>query len=160
MKSALLVLLLLLTGLSATQVDLPTELKAWNSLSYIGSAKNAEELIDAPLKLNFPSLIGLLPTPKIQYIVRPVNEGGTVSYGGLFQITIKESGLYRIMLANASWIDVIKDAKGIQSVAHSHGPEHSGIRKMVDYTLEAGTYTIQLSAGADTTSAILITKLK
>lgn len=159
MKSLLLVLLLL-TGLSAAEAVLPPELKGWKSLSYVGSAKNAEELSGAALTLNSASLVGLLPTPKIQYVARPVNEGGSVSYGGMFRITLKESGLYRVILANASWIEMVKDGKGSQSVAHSHGPENSGIRKMVDYTLEAGTYTLQLSAGADTTSAVLITKLK
>lgn len=159
MKNVLLVLLLL-TGLSAAEAVLPPELQGWKTLSYIGSAKNAEDLAGATLTLNSASLVGLLPTPKIQYVARPVNEGGTVSYGGLFQITIKERGVYRIVLANASWIDMIKDGKGAQSVAHSHGPEHSGIRKMVDYTLDEGTYTLQLSAGADTTSAVLIAKLK
>lgn len=159
MKSVLLVLLLL-TGLSAAETVLPPELQGWKTLSYIGSAKNAEDLAGATLTLNSASLVGLLPTPKIQYVARPVNEGGTVSYGGLFQITIKECGVYRVVLANASWIDMIKDGKGVQSVAHSHGPEHSGIRKMVDYTLDEGTYTLQLSAGADTTSAVLIAKLK
>lgn len=159
MKSALLVLLLL-TGLSAAEVVLPPEVKAWKTLSFLNAAKSSNELSDASLELDHASLIGLLPTPKIQYVARPVNEGGTVSYGGMFRITLKESGLYRVVLANASWIEMIKGDKGAQSVAHSHGPENSGIRKMVDYNLEAGIYTLQLSAGADTTSAVLITKIK
>lgn len=159
MKSVVLVLFFL-TGLFAKEVLLPTELTAWKTLSFVGAAKSSNELSDASLELDHASLIGLLPTPKIQYVNQPVNEGGSVSYGGMFQITLKESGLYRIVLANASWIEMVKNGKGAQSVAHSHGPDNSGIRKMVDYNLEAGTYTLQLSAGADTTSAVLITKLK
>lgn len=159
MKNGLLILLLA-TSLFAKEAVLPSELSAWKALSYVGSAKNPQELPNATLTLNTASLVGLLPTPKIQYVARPTNEGGSVSYGGMFQITLKESGLYRVVLANASWIEMVKDAKGSQSVAHSHGPDYSGIRKMVDYALEAGTYTLQLSAGADTTSAILVTKLK
>lgn len=159
MKTTLFILAIT-ASLLAKESVLPTELSAWKSLSYVSSANNAGDLAESKLTLNSASLVGLLPTPKIQYIARPVNEGGSISYGGMFQITIKEPGLYRVILANASWIEMVKDAKGAQSVAHSHGPEHSGIRKMVDYNLEAGTYTLQLSAGADTTSAILITKLK
>lgn len=159
MKSALLVLFLL-TGLFAQEAVLPTELLAWKSLSFVRAAKSSDELANATLAINKASLVSLHPTPKVQYVARPVNEGGTVSYGGLFQITLKESGLFRVVLANASWIDLIKDSKGAQSVAHAHGPDHSGIRKMVDYNLEAGTYTLQLSAGADSTSAVLITKIK
>ncbi len=158
MKSVLVVLFLL-TGLFANEALLPTELTAWKSLSYVSAAKSANELSNASLVLNNASLVGLHPTPKIQYVTRPTNEGGTVSYGGLFQITIKERGLYRVVLANASWIEMVKDGKSAQSVAHAQGSKNSGIRKMVDYYLDEGTYTLQLSAGADTTSAVLVIKL-
>lgn len=159
MKSIVFVLFLL-TGLFAKEAVLPTEMTAWKTLSFVNAAKSANELSDASLMLNHASLVGLHPTPKIQYVTRPTNEGGTVSYGGLFQITIKERGLYRVALANASWIDVVKDGKSAQSIAHAQGSENSGIRKMVDYNLDEGFYTLQLSAGADTKSAVLITKLK
>jgi hypothetical protein len=159
MKSVVLVVLLL-SGLFAQEAPLPSELKSWKSLAYVGAAKNGSEIPAAALELDKASLISLHPTPKIQYVTRPTNEGGTVSYGGLFQITLKERGLYRVVLANASWIDLIKDGKPAQSVAHAQGSENSGIRKMVDYNLDEGTYTLQLSAGADTKSAVLVTKLK
>jgi hypothetical protein len=159
MKSALLVLLLV-TGLFAKEAILPTELLAWKSLLFVNTAKSKNELSDASLTLNKASYVGLINTPKIQYVTRPTNEGGTVSYGGLFQIEIKESGTYRVVLGNASWIDLLKDGKPAQSVAHAQGPENSGIRKMVDYPLETGIYTLQLSAGADSTTAVLITKIK
>lgn len=156
----LLFVLALATSLFAKEAVLPPELSAWKSLSYVGSAKNTSELSDATLTLNTASVVGLLPTPKIEYVARPTNEGGSVSYGGIFQITLKEKGLYRVVLANASWIEMVKDGKSAQSVAHAQGAKDSGIRKMVDYNLDAGTYTLQLSAGADTTSAVLITKIK
>lgn len=159
MKSALIALMLA-TSLFAKEAVLPPELTSWKNLSYVGSAKNSAELSNAVLTVNKASFVGLINTPKIAYVTRPTNEGGTVSYGGLFQIDIKESGIYRVALGNASWIDLVKDEKPAKSVAHAQGPENSGIRKMVDYTLEAGTYTLQLSAGADSTSAVLITKVK
>jgi hypothetical protein len=151
---------LLILSLFAQEANLPSELTPWKNLSYVSSAKNSGELSNAVLIINKASFVGLINTPKIEYVTRPTNEGGTVSYGGLFQIDIKESGIYRVALGNASWIDLIKDGKAAHSVAHAQGAENSGIRKMVDYTLEAGTYTLQLSAGADSTSAVLITKVK
>lgn len=156
----LLSLGLLCFSLIAKEAILPNELLPWKSLTYVNSAKNAEELSNAVLTLNKASFVGLINTPKIEYVTRPTNEGGTVSYGGLFQIVITENGTYRVSLGNASWIDLIKAGKSATSVAHAHGPENSGIRKMVDYPLEAGTYTLQLSAGGDSTSAVLITKIK
>jgi hypothetical protein len=153
-------LLLLSIGLFAQEANLPVELNAWKSLSYVSAAKSADELPNAILTLNYASYVGLINTPKVKYVARPTNEGGTVSYGGIFQIEIKETGIYRVALGNASWIDLIKDSKPALSVAHNGGPENSGIRKMVDYALEAGVYTLQLSAGADSTTAVLVTKIK
>ena len=151
---------LLFMSLFAQEANLPVELDAWKSLSYVDAAQSPKELSNASLTINKASFVGLHNTPKVTYVTRPMNEGGTVSYGGIFQIEIKENGVYRVALGNASWIDLIKDKKAAQSVAHKGGPENSGIRKMVDYTLETGIYTLQLSAGGDSSTAILITKIK
>lgn len=159
MKIALYIGLMWMS-LFASEVNLPIELNGWKSLSYISSAKSATELKDASLTINKASYVGLVNTPKIQYIMRPTKEGGTVSYGGMFQIEIKEAGIYRVSLGNASWIDLVKEGKAVISVAHNGGPENSGIRKMVDYPLEIGNYILQFSAGADSTTAVLISKIK
>ena len=159
MKIALFIGILFIS-LFAKEIDLPPELNAWKSLSYVNAAKNAEELPNAVLTLNNASFVGLHNTPKVTYITRPGNEGGTVSYGGIFQIEIKENGIYRIALGNASWVDINKDVKVAKSIAHKGGPENSGVRKMLDYSLEAGIYVLQLSAGADSTTALLVSKIK
>ena len=150
----------LLMSLYAKEAVLPNELLAWKTLSFVGSAKNSGELTDATLTLDKASYVGLHPTPKIKYVARPMNEGGSVSFGGIFQIEIKESGVYRVVLGNASWIDMVKDGKPAQSISHLGGPENSGIRKMVDYNLQSGTYVLQLAAGADSSTAVLVTKIK
>lgn len=159
MKTALSIALLCV-GLFAKEVNLPVELNAWKSLSYTSTAKNSDELPNALLRVNTASYVGLISTPKIKYITRPMNEGGTVSYGGMFQIEIQEKGIYRVALGNASWIELVKEGKPALSVGHNRGPENSGIRKMVDYTLETGSYTLQLSAGGDGGTALLVTKVK
>lgn len=151
---------LLFLSLFAQEVNLPVELNAWKSLSYVGAANSADELSKSSLEVGKASYVGLNKTPKMKYVVRPMNEGGTVSYGGIFEIKIPENGTYRVALGNASWIDMVQDGKSAQSLAHNGGPENSGIRKMVDYNLKAGTCVVQLSAGADSTTAVLITKIK
>lgn len=156
----LLVIGVLVGSLFAQEAVLPLELDAWKTLSYVGAAKSADELSNATLKVAKASYVGLISTPKMKYVLRPMNEGGTVSYGGMFEVQINESGTYRVVLGNASWIDVTKDGKPAQSIAHSEGPKNSGIRKMVDYKLESGMYVLQLSAGADSSSVILVMKIK
>ena len=159
MKTILL-LAFLLSGLYAQEINLPLELNAWKNLSYVNAAKNSEGVSNAILEVGKASYIGLNNTPKMKYVLRPMNEGGSVSYGGIFEVQIKESGTYRVALGNASWIDMVKDATAAKSIAHNEGAQNSGIRKMVDYNLEVGTYVLQLSAGADSTTAILVTKIK
>jgi len=147
-------------GLFAKEVDLSAELSAWKSLSYRAATKDSNGTLSATLELNKASYVGLINTPKIQYVSRPTNEGGSVSYGGMFQVEIKQKGIYRVSLGNASWIELVKDGKLATSVAHQRGPQDSGIRKIVDYALEAGVYTLQLSASGDSATALLITKIK
>lgn len=147
--------------LLAQEAALPAQLSSWGVLSYVQTATKADEVQKARLQLNKASFIGLQNTPKIEYILTPQNEGGSVSYGGMFEFSIEEKGIYRVALGNASWIDVLKGDKAMKSIGHKHGPEGSGIRKMIDFSLtQTGTYTLQLAAGADSTSAVLITKIK
>jgi len=150
---------MMFVSLFAQEANLPIQLNAWKSLSYVGAAKTKDALPHALIEVGKASYVGLHSTPKVKYVARPTNEGGTVSYGGIFQVEIKESGTYRVVLGNASWVDLIKDGKAAQSIAHNEGPKDSGIRKMVDYPLEPGIYTLQLSAGGDSATAILIARM-
>ena len=88
-------------GLFAKEVDLSAELSAWKSLSYRAATKDSNGTLSATLELNKASYVGLINTPKIQYVSRPTNEGGSVSYGGMFQVEIKQKGIYRVSLGNA-----------------------------------------------------------
>lgn len=156
---------LMLVSLNANEAQCTKEtqpvqdLGAWKSLSYVRAATTAEALPHASIEVGKASYVGLHSTPKVSYVARPTNEGGAVSYGGMFKVEIKQNGTYKVALGNASWLDLIREGKAAQSVAHQEGPKDSGIRKMVDYSLEAGVYTLQLSAGGDSTTALLITKI-
>ena len=156
---------LVLASLNANEVQCTnktqtsTDLSAWKQLSYVNAAATTEALPQALIEVGKASYVGLHSTPKVHYVAMPTNEGGAVSYGGMFKVKIKQNGTYRVALGNASWLDLIKEGKAAQSVAHQEGPKDSGIRKMVDYPLEAGVYTLQLSAGGDSTTALLITKI-
>jgi len=151
---------ILFISLFAKEVDIPNELKAWKSLSYVEAAKNIDELSNAKITLDKASFIKLHRKPKISYVKRAKNEGGSISYGGMFELKINEDGIYRLASSNGAWIDLIKDEKSKKSIAHKPGPQGTGIGKMLDFSLEAGVYVLQLSASADSTSAFLITKIK
>jgi len=101
----------------------------------------------------------LVATPEVKYPLRPAKPGGSVSYGGLFGFTVTEAGTYRVALGSGAWIDVVKDGVAIESSAHGHGPDCSEVRKMVDFPLEPGSYTLQVAANGQPSLPLLVTRV-
>ncbi|HZU64996.1 MAG TPA: hypothetical protein VFF98_15025 [Novosphingobium sp.] len=98
------------------------------------------------LKPGSAARLSLAPTPQVRYALRPEKPGGSVSYGGLVALEVASAGTYRIALGSAAWLDVIGKGGALPSIAHGHGPDCTGIRKLVDFTLEPGRYLLQISA--------------
>jgi hypothetical protein len=95
-------------------------------------------------------------TREVQYISQPEKPGGSVAYGGLLMLDIKNAGTYQINLSAGAWIDLLKDGAAVMSGAHAPGPACSGIRKTVQFPLQPGCYVIQLSANGDPTIAVMV----
>jgi len=140
-------------------VDLPAELAGWNTREPLKAGKSADKLDNATLGIGTAVDAALLGTPDVKYASRPEKPGGSVSYGGLFAFTAQEAGRFRVALGSGAWIDVVRDGETVESVAHGHGPECSGVRKMVDFDLAPGTYTLQIAANGQPDLALLVTRL-
>ncbi|TCM20452.1 hypothetical protein EDF56_102113 [Novosphingobium sp. PhB165] len=143
----------------STPVALPPELSAWNSRTTLVAAGDAHGLTAARLEVGKAVDGGLRATPEVHFALRPEKPGGSVSFGGIFAFTITEPGKYRVALGSAAWIDVVKGGAAVSSIAHGHGPDCSGIRKMVDFTLEPGDYQLQISANPESRLPLLIARL-
>lgn len=134
----------------------------WSTPTDIVAGRDPKRLAAATIRLGQAARIALLPTPEVHYAVQPEKPGGSVSHGGLVGFAVAEGGNYRIALGSPAWIDVIgRDNTGkdraATSTAHGHGPACTGIRKIVDFTLAKGSYTLQLSANAEPQTTVLIT---
>ena len=138
---------------------LPAELAPWTAPTALTAATRPEDAGKAEIKVGVAVKSALFHTPEVKYAARPVKPGGSVAYGGLFQIAIAEPGTYRVAIGNASWIDMVKDGEKVNSIHHGGGPACSGIRKMVDYPLQKGEYFVQLSAGGNSQTGVLVVKL-
>lgn len=101
----------------------------------------------------------LLQTPDVHYPLRPEKPGGSVSYGGLAQIVVQEAGTYRVALGSAAWIDVVTGKNGLKPVTFGRGPDCTGIRKMVDFVLTPGLYTLQIAANGTPEVTVLVARL-
>ena len=152
----------------ATPAALPGELSGWNRRVPLTAALEAGARPGAEARLTPGTAVDgtLGPTPEVRYALRPEKPGGSVSFGGIYAFTVPEAGHYRVALGSAAWIDVIEagdagkgNAKGLTSIAHGHGPECSGIRKMVDFALEPGDYLLQIAANAEAKLPLLVTRL-
>lgn len=97
----------------------------------------------------------LKATASVSYAVQPkkVTEG---TFGGLFMLTVEKAGIYTIGLDQAGWIDVVRDGKVIKSSGQGLSPDCSTIRKMVDFRLDPGHYTVQVSNAPKETAVIAV----
>jgi hypothetical protein len=137
----------------------PAELAPWTTPRPLTAATAADEAAKAEIKIGTAATVTLFQTPEIKYAARPSKPGGSAAYGGVMRIVVAEAGTYRIAIGNASWVDVVRNGHKFSSVSHGHGPDCSGIRKMVDYALQPGEYVVQLAAGADAQTGVLVVKM-
>jgi len=134
-------------------------LAPWSSPSALNAAADATGLRAATLPVGQAGRVTLLSTPQVKYPLRPEKPGGSVSYGGLLSVDIAQAGTYRVALSSGAWIDVVQQGKAMISVAHGHGPECSGVRKMVDFALNPGRHTLQIGANGDAQVTVLVARL-
>ncbi len=141
-------------------VDLPAELVGWTSQQSFAAARDAAGLDAAQLTLGQAVDATLISTAEVVYPVRPERPGGSVSFGGLFRFTVEHAGTYRVAIGSAAWIDVLSpEGTPVQSGKFGRGPECSGIRKMVEFTLAPGAHTLLIAANGQPKLSVLVTPL-
>lgn len=150
---------------SSDPVDLPPELSAWNKRQPLLAARDTRSLTGATLTIGKAIEGGLRPAAEMRYAQKPEKPGSSASFGGLYTFAVAEKGSYRVALGSAAWVDVVRagvkkgDGTVMKSTGHGHGPDCSGIRKMVDFTLQPGTYLVQLSGSAAARLPLMVARL-
>jgi hypothetical protein len=125
----------------------PAGLEAWSTVSAITMG---------PITIGQTTGLMLQPVEKVAYSPSPSRAPRPGTFGGVYQVTVATAGTYRIALEAGAWIDVVRDGKVLESVAHTEGPPCSGIRKIVDFTLAPGRYSVQLSGAKAAPMRVLI----
>jgi hypothetical protein len=141
-----------------TDASLPSSFASWITKVDLVSATSAADLSRAPILPGLAVTVALHATREISYPTQPEKPGGSVAHGGLLALTIAQAGTYRIALSSGAWIDLIEDGKAQASTNHGHGPPCSTIRKVVDFSLKPGLYTLEVSANASPEIGVLVTK--
>lgn len=125
----------------------PAGLEAWSTApgmtaDAIAPGKNIALTLQPIDSVTFPVPLERKPAP------------GT--FGGVYHVTVATAGAYRIVLQNGAWIDLVRDGKSLTSAGHMEGAPCSGIRKIVDFDLQPGTYIVQLSNARTAQMRVLI----
>ncbi len=139
-------------------VELPPELVGWTAKTPLAAATVAADLAKASLVPGKAYLATLPATPTVTYVVQPEKPGGSVSHGGLFDLTVQSAGTYVIALGTGAWIDVLKDGAPMMSGSHGRGPNCTTLRKMVTFDLQPGAYVVQISANGPAELPIMVAK--
>jgi hypothetical protein len=144
---------------AAMDTALPAPLAGWTTKAPLTAAAQVSRVPGAPLPPGKAFTATLLPASGVSFPAPPAKAGDAASHAGLFGLTVKEAGTYRVALGAGAWIDLVKDDKAVASSAHAHGPACSTVRKMVDFTLPPGDYVVQISGSADLKVAIMVARL-
>lgn len=132
-------------------------LAAWTKPVPLAAGADRDRAV--PLSVGQAARVTLLPTPRIDYPVQPEKPGAPTSHGGLIAITVPQAGIYRVALGSGAWIDLVREGKAVASTAHGHGPDCTGVRKIVDFPLLPGRYTLQLAASGTPQITVLVARL-
>ena len=99
--------------------------------------------------------VSLYPIGDVGFVATPEKPVAPGTYGGMMSVSVSKPGRLRIALGERAWVDLVRGddkafvktgRKGVlvPSVAHGHGPDCSGIAKIVEYDVVPGRYVIQI----------------
>ena len=167
---AILATALMMSGAAAAQemqaapkctamVAPPPALAGWTDKQDVSSALKPNGLAKAALTIDHGANVVLHPTREVSYVTQPDKPGGSVASGGLLGVSIASAGTYQVNLSSGTWIDLLKDGAAVLSTAHAPGPACTGIRKTVQFPLQPGRYVLQISANADPSIQVMVSRV-
>jgi len=138
---------------------LPPELSAWAARTKTPAALTPAGLGTARIAIGKAIDAQLSPGAKVHFGDGPKRAAEVGDNAGLFAFSVDQPGTYRVALGSGGWVDVLENGKAVESPAHGHGPDCSGIVKMVDFPLKAGEHILQIEGSKEATVGILIVRL-
>lgn len=152
--SMLAALMLIQAACPAGAEPVPPALAGWAAGMPVSAAADAGAAPAAPI--GKPVEVALHPAAHLKLPAPPARAAAADSHGGIVAIDVARAGRYRVVLSNASWIELVSNDRAVASTGHGHGPRCSGMRKIVDFDLPAGRHLIQLSGSGDATVRLMV----
>jgi hypothetical protein len=132
----------------------------WTSWTQSGQANAGALAQGAPsLILGKPVTADLTPADHVQFAAAP-GKGAKDGFGGLFSLSLKTAARVGVALSGPAWVDVVTGTSSVASVEHGHGPDCSGIRKIVWFDLPAGRHIVQIAGSQARTIRVMAADAK
>ena len=134
---------------SAVTTALPPEFAGW---------AQADSPPATPLPLARPVSLPLSDSPVFPYPpARPAQPG---TRGATMALRIETAGRYLVAVDSAAWIDLISTGgEAARPAQFGHGPQCSGIRKLLRFDLAPGDYVLQFSNVAAPTLRLMVSRV-
>lgn len=140
----------------AATAPLPRDLAGWSTMRPMRAAERTARLGTAEIDLGHGYRTALHGQRELALPIAPTKAAGEGTSGGLLAFTVTRAGRYRVALGAGAWVEVVRNGRALVSAAHGHGPECTGIRKMVDYDLAPGRYILQLSGSPQPSLSVMV----
>lgn len=143
---------------SGAPVALPAELAAWPRRTAVTAATSATGLASAKIKPGEAANARLAPGKSVHFPDGPNRAAEVGDHAGMFAVSVAEAGTYRVALGSGGWVDILVGGKAVTSSAHGHGPDCSGVVKIVDFPLPKGDHVLQIEGSKEATVPVLIVR--
>ena len=141
----------------ATPAPLPADLAGWATMTPLTASPGPKPT--AMLSIGTGARVTLLPAAAVTYAATMKHPGTPGSFGGNLVFIVASAGRYRVALGSGAWIDVVQGTTARPSTNHGKGPACTGVRKMVDFDLTPGTYTLQIAGNDAAMLGVMVAKL-
>lgn len=144
------------TDCATTKVALPEYMKSWSNPLPSAFAQKNDDLGKNFIPIGKTVKGDLYSKGSVQFVDRPEEPGGSISYAGMLPFKIEKEGTYRVIIGEHAWIEIVQNHQFIKSSHHQRGPACVNVGKMVDFPLKAGNYVLELSASGKQVMKVLI----
>ncbi|MBT2132995.1 homogentisate 1,2-dioxygenase [Croceibacterium sp. LX-88] len=134
----------------------PPHFSSWSEPRALPSVTKAEDLEQAHFAAGEAVELQLHPDGEVAYQTLPQGAGEAKSFGGMARFSVTEAGLYSVGLGAFAWVDVVRNGVPQKTSTFGHGPECTGIRKVVSFQLEPGDYTLEISGNEQASIRVLV----
>jgi hypothetical protein len=142
-----------------SDANLPPPLSAWTTRTPVPAAGAMMDLAQASLPIGKGVDAQLKHSSEVVFPVLPAKPGGSVSYGGLYDLRVSEAGYYQVSLGAGAWIELVNGKTLVESSAHAPGPACSSLKKTVVFPLKPGRYVLEITGNSEATLPVMVTRL-